>query len=100
MSNKTTRYVAEIDLAEGYISIDCDIEYNSETILKFYLNQTSVDKVSYLLEKGTEFKDQLLNRYDYQLTTNRKDIEEYLIEFMRIEFGAETEILIRDVDLD
>ena len=100
MLNKTMRYVAEIDLPEGYISIDCDIEYNGETVLKFYLNQTSVEKDGYLLEDSSEFKEKLFNNNDLNVPTDRKDIKIYLMEFIRKEFGTEADILIRDVDID
>ena len=100
MSFKNSRYVAEIDLPEGYISIDCEREGGGENAIKFVLNQSSVDKDIYLLESSSEFKYQLLNYIDFELLTERMDIENLLNEIMLEEFGANADILIRGVDSD
>lgn len=100
MSFKNNRYVAEIDLPEGYISIDCEIEFGVENAIKFFLNQSSVDKDTYLLESYSEFKHRLLNYIDLELLTERMDIENLINEIMLKEFGANADILIRDVDFD
>ena len=100
MSFNNSRYVAEIDLPEGYISIDCEIEFGDENSIKFFLNQSSVDKDIYLLGSSSEFKHQLLNYIDLELLTERMDIENLLNEIMLEEFGANADILIREVDSD
>ena len=100
MSFQNNRYVAEIDLPEGYLSIECEITYGSENTINFFINQSSIDKDSYLREFSSEFKNQLLNETDVKLKTNRFDIEILLNEFMRKEFGVEADILIRDIDSD
>jgi len=82
MSFENSRYVAEINLPEGYISIDCDIEFGVENAIKFFLNQSSVDNDIYLLESSSEFKYQLLNYIDLELLTERMDIENLLNEIM------------------
>ncbi len=61
MSLENTRYIAEIDLPEGYLSIECEILYGTENTLKFFINQSSIDKDSFLKEFSSEFKDQLFN---------------------------------------
>jgi hypothetical protein len=92
--------VEEIDLPEGYISIDCEIEFGVENGIKFFLNQSSVDKDIYLLGSSSEFKYQLLNFIGLELLTERMDIENLLNEIMIEEFGANADILNRDVDSD
>ncbi len=100
MSFENSRYVAEIEIPEGYISIDCEIEYGSENIVKFFLNQTSVDKSSYLLLYSSHFKEKLLNNIDFHLKTKRKDIENFLNELFKDEFGENIDIHVSEVDYD
>ena len=100
MSLENSRYVAEIDLPEGYLSIECEILYGTENSIKIFINQTSIDKDSYLKEFSSEFKNQLLNETDLELRTKRMDIENFLNEVMLEEFGADADILIRDIDSD
>ena len=40
MSFNNSRYVAEIDLPEGYISIDCEIEFGGDSI-DFLVRETT-----------------------------------------------------------
>ncbi len=100
MSFKNSRYVIEIDLPEGYLSIDCEIEYGEENRMTFFLNQSSVNKERYLPENSSELKKQLLDYNDFEFQTERDDIENMLNELMLKEFGADADILIRDVDSD
>ena len=100
MSLENSRYVAEIDLPEGYLSIECEILYGTENSIKIFINQTSIDKDSYLKEFSSEFKNQLLNETDLELRTKRMDVENFLNEVMLEEFGADADILIRDIDSD
>ena len=100
MTDQTTRYVLEIDLPEGYLSIECDVEFGETAKLHFFLNQSSVDKEKYLEENSSEFKERVLDQGDYETTTERNDIKEFLTDFCKSEFGAASDILIRDIDLD
>ena len=100
MSLKNSRYVAEIDLPEGYISIECEIITGSKNIIKFFLNQNSVDKESYLLLSNSPFKNKLLNYEDIEVVSERMDVENLLNEIMFEEFGEDADILIRDIDSD
>ena len=100
MSYKNSRYVAEIDIPEGYISIDCEIEHGSRIIVKFFLNQASVDKTSYLSKHPSEFKQKLFNFEDFELFAYSDDISKWLIQFMKEEFGPDADIHITDVDYD
>ena len=100
MPIENKRYVAEIDLHEGYISIECEIEFGAESKINIFLNQSSVDKDAYLRDFSSEFKYKLLNFINIELLTKRMDVENLLNEIMLDEFGADADILIRDVDSD
>ncbi|MGI9534570.1 MAG: hypothetical protein ACR2NW_06435, partial [Thermodesulfobacteriota bacterium] len=58
MSDKTTRYVAEIELPEGFISIDCEVRKTDRYIISLQLNQTTL---SYKEDEITPFKEELIN---------------------------------------
>jgi len=100
MSFENSRYVAEIEIPEGYISIDCETEIGDMNIIKFYLNQSSIDKTSYLLHYSSEFKQKLLNNIDIELLTKRDDIEILLNELFKEEFSENADIHITDVEYD
>lgn len=100
MPAKTERYVVEIDVPEGYLSIDCDIEYSDVTVIKIFLNQSSVSKENFTGNKRSRFVEKLMDYEDIEIKTARKDIREYLTELLRNEFGDNPDILIRDIDLD
>jgi len=100
MPFENKRYIAEIDLHDGYISIECEIEFGSENKINIFLNQSSVDKDGYLRDFSSEFKYKLLNYIDIELFTERMDVENLLNEIMIEEFGVDADILIRDVDSD
>ena len=101
MTNEVKRYVVEIDIPDGYISIDCDIEYEgTTTIINLFLNQSSLDYEKFIEKYGSDFIKKLLGYEDLTITTERADIEEYLNELLVNEFGIDSDILIRDVDLD
>lgn len=100
MSFKNSRYVAEIEIPEGYISIDCEIEHGSGNIIKIFLNQASVDKNDYLLKYPSDFKEKLLNNIEFELITRRNDVENFLNELFKDEFGQFADIHISVVDYD
>lgn len=101
MSFENSRYVAEIEIPEGYISIDCETEFGGDVnVLKFYLNQISVDRDNYLLQNPSKFKKELLTNLEFELLTERDEIEKILREIMIKEFGTEANIHISDVDSD
>lgn len=100
MKQGNGRYVAEIELSDGYISIDFEIKYGTENHIRFFLNQCSVDESTLILEDSTAFKRKLFEGESSVIITGSRDIENLITGILRKEFGDNVDIVITKVDFD
>lgn len=97
---ESERYVAEIEIQDGYLSIDCQAEPGEKRIIKIFLNHSSVDESVFLANNDSVFIRKLLDNAELELITDRKDIESFLKEVLTKEFGENADIEISNVDYD
>ena len=100
MEIEKIRHVAEIEIPEGYISIDCETEAGDINVVKLFPNQTSIDKNSSLIKNSTEFMQKLINNIEIELALESYDTVVLLNEFFREEFGKSADISITEVEYD
>ncbi len=105
MNHEPARYIAEIEITEGFATIDCEIEASgSET------EQAQITLIlasgSYKNEKTKPGKENLTLREELELfqeairITDRKDFEAVIEELLREAYGKKAEITISRIDMD
>ena len=97
MPEQTTRYVAEIELPEGFISIDCEITGTKKYIISLQLNQTTL---SYETSELTPFKEELINNNEVVIEYDSDDVLEFLYDLFKNEFIGYSDISLTEVDTD
>ena len=100
MTQGNKRYVAEIEIPEGYISIDCETEIGETNVVKLFLNQTSIDKSNFLINHNSAFMKKLINNIEFEMDSKRIDAFVLLNELLREEFGKSADISITEVEYD
>lgn len=103
MRKDVNRHIAEIEMPEGFTSIDCEIEYlnESNTTIRFYLNNVNYDVQVH--NSGGEyltFREELELNFELVIKTGRKDIPAYIEEILRDAYGGDADITVRDIDMD
>ena len=100
MSQGNKRYVAEIEIPEGYISIDCETEIGETNIVKLFLNQTSIDNSDFLNKHNSVFMQKLISNIEFEMALESCDTVVLLNGFFREEFGKNADISITEVEYD
>jgi len=97
MTVKTKRYVAEIDLPDGFISIDCEVKRAEKYIISLQLNHITL---SYKDSELTPFKEELVNNNEVVIEYRSGDFLVFLNNLFKKEFQGYTDISITEVDTD
>ena len=97
MTSKIARYVAEIDLPEGFISIDCEVKLAEKNLISLQLNQITL---SYKDSELTPFKEELINNKEVTIEYRSSDFLLFLSNLFKKEFQGYTDISIMEVDTD
>lgn len=103
MREDVSRYIAEIEMPDGFASIDCEIEYSnkSKTTIRFLLNNLNYDVQVHISEsKDLTFRKELELNSEVIIKTDKKDIQAYIEEILRDAYGKDTDITVRDIDMD
>ena len=95
--NESTRYVAEIELPGGFISIDCEVTGTDKYIISLQLNQTTL---SYKGGELTPFKEELINNNEVVIEYSSKDVKGFLTDLFKNEFVGYSDISLTEVDTD
>ena len=95
--NGSTRYVAEIELPSGFISIDCEVTSADKHIISLQLNQTTL---SYNEGELTPFKEELINNNEVVIEYSSKDVKGFLTDLFKNEFTGYSDISLTEVDTD
>ena len=105
MNELPIRYIAEIEIAEGFATIDCEIELLD--------NQPDEAQITLILA-SCSYKDQEIQPVQGHLTlreeldlfleairiTNRKDFKAVIEELLREAYGEEADIAVSSIDMD
>jgi hypothetical protein len=105
MNHEPARYIAEIEIPEGFATIDCEIEvsYNETDQAQITLMLASC---SYENEKTKPGQGNLTLREELDLfleairVTDQKDFKAVIEELLREAYGKKAEITISSIDMD
>lgn len=105
MNHEPKRYIAEIEIPEGFATIDCEVE-----ILDTQTNQSKITLIlarcSYKNEKTRPNHANLTLREELDLfleavrVTDRKDFRAAIGELLSEAYGKNADITISSIDLD
>lgn len=105
MNHEPTRYIAEIEIPEGFATIDCEVE-----ILDAQTKQAKITFIlascSYTNKKTRSNQENLTLRQELDLfleairVTDRKDIEAVIEELLREAYGNRADITVSTIDMD
>lgn len=105
MNHEPTRYIAEIELPEGFATVDCEVEG-----LDPQTNQSQVTLIlagcSYQNEKTKPGQINLTLREELDLfleairVTDRKDFKAVIEELLREAYGEGADITINSIEMD
>jgi hypothetical protein len=105
MNHEPARYIAEIEIPEGFATIDCEVE-----VLDTQTNQSRITLIlarcTYKNEKARPEQETLTLREELDLflesirVTDRKDLRTVIEELLREAYGNEADISLNRIDMD
>ena len=97
MRTKITRYVAEIEMPDGFISIDCEVTHASKYLISLQLNQSTIS----FTDKGSSpLIEELMNNEEVKIEYGSKDVMGFLQDLLKSEFKGYSDIFLTEVDTD
>ncbi len=105
MENEPKRYIAEIEIPEGFATIDCEIEFvennKDRAQIRFLLaNHTYEVPDNPRTKEYISLREEL--EYDFESVrfTDKKDISKVIEELLREAYGEEADITVSSIDMD
>jgi len=98
MQEQTSRYVADIEVPEGIVSIDCEVRNGDKLEILFILNSSTCG--------GTEnppsgdFRGSLEGRGEILVETGTDDPEAFIRKTLSAAYGPLADITLTDTDTD
>ena len=98
MQEQTLRYVADIEIPEGIVSIDCEVRNGEKTKILFILNSSTCE--------GSEnppagnFRGSLENRGETLVEAETDDPEAFIRKTLFAAYGPLADITLTDTDTD
>ncbi len=99
-----SRYIAEIEIPDGYISIDCEVDLIDQEKprlqINFYLNSSSLNIQSTEEYEGKPLRKELENELQAVRVTDVKNVREYIEGILRVEYGEQADIQLSEIEFD
>ncbi|MXW43341.1 MAG: hypothetical protein F4X32_06635 [Candidatus Dadabacteria bacterium] len=98
MQEQTSRYVADIEVPEGIVSIDCEVRNGDKPEILFILNSSTCE--------GTEkppvgdFRSSLEGRGEILVEAETGDPEAFIRKTLSAAYGPLADITLTDTDTD
>ncbi len=98
MQEQTLRYVADIEIPDGIVSIDCEVRSGRKTEILFILNNST--------HEGNEnppegdFRGSLENRGEILVEAETNDPEAFIRKTLFAAYGPLADITLTDTDTD
>ena len=98
MQEQTSRYVADIEVPEGVVSIDCEVRNGDKPEILFILNSSTCE--------GTEnppvgdFRSSLEGRGEILVEAETGDPETFIRKTLSAAYGPLADITLTDTDTD
>ncbi|MCY4262434.1 MAG: hypothetical protein OXC97_03855, partial [Candidatus Dadabacteria bacterium] len=96
MREQPLRYVADIEVPEGIVSIDCEVRSRSKTEILFILNRSTCGEYT----KAGSFRSSLENCGESLVETETNDPEGFIRETLLAAYGHLADITLTQTDTD
>ena len=98
MQEQTSRYVADIEVPEGIVSIDCEVRNGDKPEVLFILNSSTCEGN----ENPTDgdFRGSLESRGEILIEAETDDPEAFIRETLSTAYGPLADITLTDTDTD
>jgi len=104
MGNDKSRYIAEIEIPDGYISIDCEVDLIDQEKprfqINFYLNSSSLNIQSTEEYEDKPLRKELENERQAVRVTDVKNVRKYIERILRVEYGEQADIQVSEIEFD
>ena len=98
MQEQPSRYVADIEIPEGIVSIDCEVRNGKKTEILFILNSSTYEGNKNPPEGN--FRSSLENRGEILVEAETNDPETFIRKTLSAAYGPLADITLTDTDTD
>ena len=98
MQDQTSRYVADIEVPDGIVSIDCEVRSGEKTEILFILNSSTCEgNENPAIE---DFRGSLESRGEILVKAETNDPEAFIRKTLSAAYGPLADITLTDTDTD
>ena len=98
MQDQTSRYVADIEVPDGIVSIDCEVRSGEKTEILFILNTSTCEGNE--TPPAGDFRDSLESRGEILVEAETGDPETFIRKILLAAYGPSADITLTDTDTD
>lgn len=98
MQERTSRYVADIEIPEGIASVDCEVRSGDKTEVLFILNSSTCERTGNLPDGN--FRGSLESRGEILVEAGTDDPEAFIRKTLSAAYGPLADITLTDTDTD
>lgn len=98
MQEQTSRYVADIEIPEGIVSIDCEVRNGDKAEILFILNSSTCE-INENPPVG-DFRGSLESRGEILVEAETDDPEAFIRKTLSAAYGPLADITLTDTDTD
>lgn len=98
MQEQTLRYVADIEVPDGIVSIDCEVRRGEKTEILFILNSLTCEGDEN--PPAGDFRDSLEKRGEILVEAKANDPEAFIRKTLFAAYGPLADITLTDTDTD
>jgi len=98
MQDQTSRYVADIEVPDGIVSIDCEVRSGEKTEILFILNSSTCEGNENT--PAEDFRNSLESRGEILVKAETNDPEAFIRKILSVAYGPLADITLTDTDTD
>lgn len=98
MQDQTSRYVADIEVPDGIVSIDCEVRSGEKTEILFILNSSTCEGNEN--PPAGDFRGSLESHGEILVKTETNDPEVFIRKTLSAAYGPLADITLTDTDTD
>ncbi len=98
MREQISRYVADIEIPEGIVSIDCEVRSGNKTEILFILNSSTCEGTE--TPPAGDFRGSLESRGEILVEAETDDPEAFIRKTLSAAYGSLADITLTDTDTD